>query len=60
MCKLADGTEVDEWEYYRANNPESETWATAEEPATEQSANAEVSTGEVATGSSVAETSTQE
>lgn len=20
MCKLADGTEVDEWEYYRANN----------------------------------------
>jgi putative hemolysin len=25
MCKLADGTEVDEWEYYRANNPESET-----------------------------------
>ena len=22
MCKLADGTEVDEWEYYRANNPE--------------------------------------
>lgn len=22
MCKLADGTEVDEWEYFRANNPE--------------------------------------
>jgi hypothetical protein len=20
MCKLADGTEVEEWEYYRANN----------------------------------------
>ncbi|MBR7036638.1 DUF333 domain-containing protein [bacterium] len=25
MCKLADGTEVDEWEYYRANNPENLT-----------------------------------
>ena len=23
-CKLADGTEVDEWEYYRANNKEEE------------------------------------
>ena len=22
MCKLADGTEVEEWEYFRANNPE--------------------------------------
>ena len=24
MCKLADGTEVDEWEYYRANNKSEE------------------------------------
>ena len=24
-CKLADGTEVDEWEYYRANNKEEES-----------------------------------
>jgi hypothetical protein len=22
MCKLADGTEVEEWEYYRANHTE--------------------------------------
>ncbi len=22
MCTLPDGTEVEEWEYYRANNPE--------------------------------------
>jgi hypothetical protein len=22
MCKLADGTEVEEWEYYRANHKE--------------------------------------
>ena len=52
MCKLADGTEVDEWEYYRANHPETETWATAEEPTTEESTNegsAEAWTGEVAT-----------
>ena len=26
MCKLADGTEIEEWEYYRVNNPENETW----------------------------------
>ena len=32
MCKLADGTEVDEWKYFRANNKETETWATTEEP----------------------------
>jgi len=25
MCKLADGTEVDEWEYYRENNKEATT-----------------------------------
>ena len=31
MCKLADGTEVDEWEYYRANNKaETETGSVAE------------------------------
>ena len=30
MCKLADGTEVDEWEYYRANHSTEEaTWTTA-------------------------------
>jgi len=29
-CKLADGTEVDEWEYYRANNPEAETGSTTD------------------------------
>ena len=27
MCKLADGTEVDEWEYYRANNKSEEAEA---------------------------------
>ncbi len=44
MCKLADGTEVDEWEYYRENNKEeaapaeeatpaeATTWDTAEAP----------------------------
>ena len=35
MCKLADGTEVDEWEYYRANNPENLTWDTVENPENE-------------------------
>ena len=30
MCKLADGTEVDEWEYYRANNKESDSESTNE------------------------------
>lgn len=32
ICKLADGTEVDEREYFRENNKETETWATTEEP----------------------------
>ena len=51
MCKLADGTEVEEWEYYRANHPETETWATAEEATTQEPATeeAEAWTGEVAT-----------
>jgi len=47
MCKLADGTEVEEWEYYRANNKteeatttEAATWDTAETPA-EQTASSE-------------------
>ena len=56
MCKLADGTEVDEWEYYRANNPENETWATAEEPTTSETTseeNVKEWTGEVATGSTL-------
>lgn len=56
MCKLADGTEVDEWEYYRANNPETETWAVAEEPANEE--NSEAWTGEVASGSTLTITAT--
>ena len=30
MCKLADGTEVDEWEYYRANHQEEATTSTEE------------------------------
>ena len=30
MCKLADGTEVDEWEYYRANHSEEATTSTEE------------------------------
>ena len=38
MCKLADGTEVDEWEYYRANNP------TTEEATTEEATSAEEAT----------------
>jgi putative hemolysin len=28
ICKLADGTEVEEWEYYRANHTEEESWET--------------------------------
>ena len=56
MCKLADGTEVDEWEYFRANNPENETWAAVEEPANEE--NAEAWTGEVATWSTLTVTAT--
>jgi len=55
MCKLADGTEVDEWEYFRANNPESETWATTEEPT--NSENTETWTGEVATWTALTATS---
>ena len=31
MCKLADGTEIDEREYYRSNNSENETWDTVQE-----------------------------
>ena len=58
MCKLADGTEVDEWEYFRANNSENETWSTTEEPTTEESTNAEAWTGEVATGSTLTVTAT--
>jgi hypothetical protein len=40
MCKLADGTEIEEWEYYRANHKDEtattwdvakvESWSTAE------------------------------
>ena len=52
MCKLADGTEVDEWEYYRANNKaETETGSVAE---VETGSVAEVETwavAEVETGS---------
>ena len=55
ICKLADGTEVDEWEYFRANNPESETWATTEEPT--NSENTETWTGEVATWTALTATS---
>ena len=25
ICVLADGTEIDEWEYYRANSPDATT-----------------------------------
>jgi hypothetical protein len=60
MCKLADGTEVDEWEYFRANNPETETWTTAEEPTTQESTNSENWTGEVATGSTLTATPSKE
>ena len=31
MCKLADGTEIDEWEYFRENHKETET-STTDEP----------------------------
>ena len=61
MCKLSDGTEVDEWEYYRANNPATETWTTAEEPTTEETTseeNTEAWTGEVATWSTLTVTVT--
>ena len=31
VCKLKDGTEIEEWEYYRANHKdEASTWAVAE------------------------------
>ena len=51
MCKLADGTEVDEWEYYRENNKEATTteeatvaeattWDTAEAPEAPEAAEA--------------------
>lgn len=33
VCKLADGTEVDEWEYFRANNTEETTSESTEETA---------------------------
>ena len=47
ICKLADGTEVEEWEYYRANNPvEEET--VAEETPTEETPVVEETTEEIA------------
>ena len=53
MCKLADGTEVDEWEYYRANNKTEEATAeeetTTEETATEVESVEEESASEAAT-----------
>ena len=61
MCKLADGTEIDEWEYFRANNPENETWTTTEEPTSEKTTTeekAEAWTWEVATGSTLTVTAT--
>ena len=30
VCKLKDGTEVEEWEYYRANHTEAATWDVVE------------------------------
>ena len=64
MCKLGDGTEVDEWEYYRANNPATEEVtteeATTEETTTEQPSNTEsveALTGDTAT---TTETSSKE
>jgi hypothetical protein len=36
MCKLADGTEVEEWEYFRANHAdEAATWDVVEAPEAE-------------------------
>ena len=58
MCKLADGTEVGEWEYYRANNPETETWDTAEENTNEEINNEENTWAEEATGSTLTVTAT--
>ena len=58
MCKLADWTEVEEWEYFRANNPENQTWAAAEEPTIGESANSEDWTGDVTTGSTLSITAT--
>ena len=46
VCKLADGNEVEEWEYYRANHSENETWATTEEPTTEEATTEEPATEE--------------
>ena len=62
MCKLGDGTEVDEWEYYRANNPTTEETtteeATTEGATTEQPANTEKA--EALTGDATATTSDKE
>ena len=44
MCRLADGTEVEEWEYYRANNPVEEE--NVEEVAEEETVAEETSTEE--------------
>ena len=56
ICKLADGTEIDEWEYYRANNSENTDTTTTEESANEE--NTETWTGEVASGSTLTITAT--
>ena len=45
MCRLADGTEVEEWEYFRANNPveeENVEEATEEETVVEETPAEEV------------------
>ena len=62
MCKLGDGTEVDEWEYYRANNPATEEVtteeATTEETTAEQPANTEsveALTGDAATTTEISD-----
>ena len=58
MCKLADGTEVEEWEYYRANNKESDSESTVAEQTNEETAT-ESTTEETTTESTVSEESTE-
>lgn len=58
MCKLADGTEVEEWEYYRANNKESDSESTVAEQTNEETAT-ESTTEETTTESTVSEENTE-
>ena len=48
MCKLADGTEVEEWEYYRANNKTEEATTTETSTSSEETTTTEAATWDTA------------